>query len=358
MERKILVPLDGSPLAERILPYAVLLATNFTGEIILLRVLRKENRSIGELQAKSEKAKGYLERLKSALLGQWQSGNLLPQAVQVLVARSQPPLSSPQNTEEEWPYRVSTVVTSGDGVGQIIAAAEAQKVDLIAMSTHGRTGLNRLVSGSVTAGILHASRLPVLVVRPQADTEKMSLAEAFRNIPPNLLRKLIVVPLSGATLDEKALSLLTRPDAPAEAPVTLLEVVPNSEDMLYLVPMAMPGYISPDTTNLEEVEANARRYLAKLKSGPLSQRPQVNTHLLHGNPAEEILDYARKHGAGFIVMASHARTGVSRMALGSVTSDVILHSNGIPVIVVTAATRFNPENQPEFERSEDQPSPD
>lgn len=153
MYGKILVPLDGSPLAELALPHAEALAQGFESELLLVRVcppvsdpvefytfgegVTDNNR---ELQAQAEKnAKDYLRSLQEKLqLNHIKSGYFV-------LHRSVPEA--------------------------LLEMAATEGVDLIVMSTHGRSGLSRWVYGSVAAKVLQAAPCPVFLIRAKADTE-------------------------------------------------------------------------------------------------------------------------------------------------------------------------------------------
>jgi nucleotide-binding universal stress UspA family protein len=139
---RVLVPLDGSPLAEEVLQPTTQLAAAFDGELLLVRVVGPLDYSFAEgvpylregVGAQLSEARKYLEELADAV-----------RATGLTVATS---------AETGPPARVITDITRDRGV------------DLIAMATHGSTGLARLTMGSVTTGVLHRAHVPLLVIRP------------------------------------------------------------------------------------------------------------------------------------------------------------------------------------------------
>jgi nucleotide-binding universal stress UspA family protein len=143
MFKKILVPLDGSALAEAILPQVTELARVHGAELVILRVALAHafpgaDPTEAQLQAVRESEK-YLEGVEQSLKG----GGL----------------------------RVSSVVRYGQAAEEVLDHAAFAGTDLIAMSTHGRTGVSRWVLGSVTEKVLRASSTPLLLVRaPGAGT--------------------------------------------------------------------------------------------------------------------------------------------------------------------------------------------
>ena len=144
MYKKILVPLDGSERAEAILPYVEGLAQAYRAKMLLLRILEPEPFLLGSpatyyqfdlkrYQARAEEAESYLGHLCAKLRHEG-----LEATMQII---------------------------DGTPVTEIINVASRENVDLIAMASHGRTGLDRAIYGSVAAGILHNSDRPLLIIR-------------------------------------------------------------------------------------------------------------------------------------------------------------------------------------------------
>ena len=140
---RILIPLDGSHLAERVLPYAGALAQAFNAEIILTRVVSLPTTIYGMPEALPllvTEAHSY-ERQATDYLHEWQK-YLEHKGLRSRVVIAQPPVAE-----------------------SLLAMAHTQNVNLIAMSTHGRSGVRRWVYGSVTDRVLQASNVPILLVR-------------------------------------------------------------------------------------------------------------------------------------------------------------------------------------------------
>ncbi len=145
MYRKMLVPLDGSELAECVLPHARAIARGCAvKEIVLLRVVEPpptmgaEGIDVVALQQADQEAAGtYLARIESEL-----------------------------NAEG---FRVSSHVLAGRAAEAIGEFVHNNEVDLIALATHGRSGIGRLVFGSVADRVVRSASVPVLLVRPKAD---------------------------------------------------------------------------------------------------------------------------------------------------------------------------------------------
>ena len=144
MYKRILVPLDGSELAESALPHAAALARGLESQIRLVRVNIADEFVYGPAGQVAPYADEVLERDRQeavAYLGR-------------IRARLQHP-----------GLAVITEVLKGPVAQAIIEYAAAQQIDLIVMSTHGRSGLNRLIFGSVAEKVLQGARCPTLIVR-------------------------------------------------------------------------------------------------------------------------------------------------------------------------------------------------
>lgn len=144
MYHTILVPLDGSPLAEAILPYVETLARSYAAKVILTKVV--EPHAWGH-----QRPNAYVMSEAEALRGE-------TQAAETYLAIQRDKLS-----HKGIPSRVC--VTYGRVVESIINLARREEADLIAMASHGRTGLAHVFYGSVAAGVLHQIDRPLLLVR-------------------------------------------------------------------------------------------------------------------------------------------------------------------------------------------------
>jgi len=143
MYRKILVPLDGSPLAETILPHARTLARPEDAEIILLQV---------PLVPSSE----FLSRDPS----------LTSNIISSIENESQTYLKKEVAKLKSEGANVSSITREGPVAETILAVAKEIRADAIAMCTHGRTGVQRLLMGSITEDVVRLSPIPVILLHP------------------------------------------------------------------------------------------------------------------------------------------------------------------------------------------------
>ncbi len=146
MYSSILVPLDGSPRAERILPYVEEIAVKFGSRITLLQIVESGLTIVSPYDIAPYDA---LEESKRGL------------------AEAQSYLSGLEGSFRSKHIEVRSIVESGPIVMAISDVAERERCDLIAMASHGRTGLTRVFYGSVAAGVLHRVDRPLLLIRAQ-----------------------------------------------------------------------------------------------------------------------------------------------------------------------------------------------
>ena len=148
MYQRILVPLDGSPLAETILPRAQALAKALNSELILLRVT-----------------------LNPAAEFSFSDPILASNIIQEDEQESKTYINSKYSQIEKEGVRVSYLLRQGPVAETIVEVADLMLVDLIAMSTHGRSGIKRWLLGSVADRVTHISHVPVMLLRPESSNE-------------------------------------------------------------------------------------------------------------------------------------------------------------------------------------------
>lgn len=151
MFKKILVPLDGSDLAERALDVSIDMASCYGGEIILMEV-QEEGMDVGEAAVARATALATGSAAQAMEVFRHHAEAYLREVVEKRRAQTDVP--------------IQIVVAQGNPAESIVAQAQEMGVDLIVMSTHGRTGLRRFAFGSVTEDVLHHATCPVLVIRP------------------------------------------------------------------------------------------------------------------------------------------------------------------------------------------------
>ncbi len=145
MYNRILVPLDGSPVAEAVLPQAEMLAKCSDAEVVLLSVLSHPSIDY-YIPDPAMAVSAYVEQQRA-------SKEYLAHVAADLSAQG---------------LRVRTELCEGPVAEAILDYADSTQADLIAMSTHGRSGIGRFLLGSVAEKVIRSAKVPVLLVRPVA----------------------------------------------------------------------------------------------------------------------------------------------------------------------------------------------
>jgi nucleotide-binding universal stress UspA family protein len=294
----MLIPLDGSKTAEKVLPYARYLAGRLETPVELLAVV-----DIAELaaQVSPEKAR-FLDTVIND--SERQSKEYLSKIAATF------PGSSAKCT-----------IDKGKAEDVIIDRGEANTGMLIAMGTHGRSGINRWLLGSVAEKVLRGTTNPLLLVR--ATDEAKSEGEA--------ILKSVVVPLDGSEIAASVLPMVAGLAKNLGLEVELFRAF----NIPFSVYSAGDGYYAVNVEELiKEVSNEAREYLEK-KSAELKKLgvTKVTCSTKEGFGADEIISLGRKTPDNFIAMCSHGRSGVKRWVLGSVAETVVRHSED-PVLIV------------------------
>jgi nucleotide-binding universal stress UspA family protein len=308
MQPQILVPLDGSALAEGVLPYAVALARLSASTLVLLQVIPS--------------------RIALPSIG-WRAFERrdIQQAWAEAVTAARASLEQTADRLRADGLTVQTVVCIGDPASEILTSVtRTPGIRFIAMSTHGRTGLQRAVFGSVAEAVLHTAPVPVLLVRTHVDARPAAQTIAYTTI---------LVPLDVDAFAEPALEQACHLAAASGATLVLLTAVPDRDDLA----RATEGMVS--FAALGELQAVADRMMVELAAQ--AQRLEasglhVRTMLARGWPAEAILRAAAQEHADLIVMATHGRGGLQRLRLGSVALQVV-QAAVVPVLLVRRSER-------------------
>jgi len=195
--------------------------------------------------------------------------------------------------------------------------ARRNNIDLIVISTHGRSGIQRLSLGSVTDSLIRNTTIPVLVVKAPASYLNPQINHAFRRI---------VIPLDGSNLAEQILPhLMTLADLEG-AEITLLNVlIPQSYSQREIADPTLPWW--------EKDVALAQSYLFGI-AGDLRRKgiPVTTDIVISDHVAGAIGDFASRENADLIAIATHGRGGLSRVLHGSVAS-AVMHTARISMLV-------------------------
>lgn len=276
--RTVLVPLDGSPLGDRIVPHVERLLGREPYAVVLLRVVppaSSDDRSPEERLRERDLAEAHLLAVRHRL--------------------------------EQDGAAVTTLLREGDPAAEILCATDELAPAIVAMGSHGRGGLLRWLRGSVAEQVLRACHTPLLLVTPH---EAATGSSRFRRI---------LVPLDGSDRAEAVLPVVADLARRHEAEVVLLRV-------------ARPGpprpASAPDLPEPAELLADHGRRL-----GAQGVAARVVETL--GDPAGEILGVGEREQVDLIAMATHGRAGLERALEGSV-SEAVLRRARRPLLVLRA----------------------
>lgn len=296
--RQILVPLDGSALAESVLPAAAALAGGFGARVTLLHIV--EEHPPGTIHGQphltdADRAQAYLEEVARRPL-------FRDRVVDVHVHLPQ----------------------AGDVAESVVDHARELGTDLVVLSTHGKSGLRGFLFGSIAMRALQRGTTPILLVNPTAAGEA----------PPFVCRT-ILVPLDGTAAHEPALGVASALGRAWRAALHLEIVVPTvgtlSGDEV------VTGVLMPTAKRalLDLAERGAQEYVRRRAETLTAEGVPTTSHVSRGETATSLVDAANRVGADLVVMASHAKGALDAFWSGSLTPKVI-EKLGRPLLLVRA----------------------
>jgi nucleotide-binding universal stress UspA family protein len=284
--KTILVPLDGSALADRALPFAVTIAARAGWSIRLLR-------AVNTFPAPTEAAGLALVREARAELDAV-AARLVADGIQA-----------------------STRVVDKQAETAILDETADQDVVLVVMSTHGRSGLGRFVYGSVADTVLRYAPIGVLTVPPHG----LDTWPADQQIK-------IMVPLDSSELSKAVLEPASELADVLGGALLLASVVTFPHYAAYA-----EGYVFAEPDSDDNLLIQTRHSLEEIAARLRTDGRPVEVYARYGNPYFDIMAIARDHGAGLIVMATHGRGGTTRALLGSVATATIQQTD-VPIMLV------------------------
>jgi nucleotide-binding universal stress UspA family protein len=307
MYQTILVPLDGSRLAEWALPVAVHVArqTGASLQLVTIQIvlptmgvsagLATETWDPAAYDATLDYLKGVAQRIAAVHSG-----------------------------------AVTTTVRTGHGRGAstLLRHSKEAGADLIVLATHGYGPLKRLWLGSFADTVARRARIPVVLIRPQRDEEVDLSAE------PHFQR--ILVPLDGSAA---AATILEHSIAIGKGPLTEYTLFQSLSPIVGIGPEYLPVASPYDPAILRAREDQAKRYLEQSAEELRARRLRVQTVVTaEAFAAGAILDYAEANAMDLITLTTHGHGGPLRLILGSV-SDKVVRGAAIPVLLYRPPSR-------------------
>lgn len=279
MKESILVPLDGTPLAESVLPCALhYLANDSDRELWVVRAFDPLVGLIPDVSASA------VEVVRRQLHGE--AAHYLER-----VRHRHPAVS------------LNTQLLDGAPTDEIVRAARAHKCRLIIMASHGHSGAVRWLLGSVAEQVLRRTPCPVLLLRPPAPAVCQ-----FRHV---------LVAVDGSPASFQVANRLA-PFLSPGARVSLVHVVDE------WTRTHLPAFAQEHSQYLKQLEDRLRAIRVP--------ETETQVELLEGKPAETLCDWAHEQSCDLIALTTHGRTGFRRFWLGSVTAKLARHS-ACPLLV-------------------------
>lgn len=288
MFERTLIPLDGSPEAESVLPHMSKFIRKSGSELVLFRAFHAEPLlarmdTASLIERDLLEARKYIDGLVRRLAG------------------------------EGLPVRGRVV--QGSPAEAILRTASEERVTTIALSTHGRTGIGRWVLGSVAEEVVRASTVPVFVLRSTAA------------VPVRTGIRRILVPLDGSATAFSAAPFAAELARSVGAEMMVLHV---HQRMLAHAPSFAWSWVetAPTPSDADPYKV-AKAAVEDLAVGGLKVTPLT----VEGDPATRILESSFKEDIDLVVMATHGRDGLPRLFLGSV-AEKVLRRTAVPMILI------------------------
>jgi nucleotide-binding universal stress UspA family protein len=294
----VLVPLDGSLLAECVLPHVVAIARAFDAKVILLRVLDKNQASekaqlfdLLNWQINKTGAKLYLEKISASL----QKSGL----------------------------RIETAVLEGLVSESITEYALSRGIKLIILSSHGRSGLSQWGISSVTQKIIFSAPTSVFIIRAHQPAHSESIEQRYTRI---------LVPLDGSRRAENVLPMVTLLARFHQSRIHIVHVVKTPE-----MPRQMP-LTQEDMELSDRIVARNREeaihYLDQVRLHSPLDGIDVETCLLTSdNAAATIHELAEKENVDIVALSAHGYSGNNQWPYGGMVNNFILYSK-VPLLIV------------------------
>lgn len=305
MYSRILVPLDGSRLAESVLPVVERLASpsqecEAGATVLLLHIVERGAPSAvhGERHlTRVEDATPYLDELGAGM------------RVRGIAVETH-----------------AHPAPEGNVAGSIVDHGAELGADLIVLCTHGRGSMRDLLFGRIAQQVLRRGTIPVLLVRPRDEGR----------VDSPFTPRIVLVPLDGASPAEAALEPALEIAEHCGAGLRLISVVPTQETLRG--DRQAVGTLLPAATRaaLDLEEGDAHTYLARL-AADLSTRAvpglAISVEVHRGDVADALAEQAAAPDVGLVVMATHARAGLQAMWGGSVAAHLLARIH-VPILLI------------------------
>ena len=293
MYKKMLVLLDGSKLAEIVFTYAQELSARLNITLELLHVCSpQEAEQLPMRQA-------YMEHM-----------------AEILQSKAAEIRSKIEGKTQSKSVKARSKVLVGYPAEEILNYADKNNIDLIMLSTHGRSGIRMWDLGNVAHKVIHAAKVPIWLV-PSELREEI--------IWDKLPKRRMVIPLDGSKLSEEVIphAITIAKQRGAKSEIVLVYVEPI-EFALSVEQIKL----------LRATHLSMKKYLVDQAKRFSKEGISVRTKILRGEPASEIIDFVKHNPAQLIAMATHGRVGLSRMIFDNVAENILHLVKKTPIFLV------------------------
>ncbi len=281
--RRLLVTLDGSEFAEKVLPIAKALCQTYEAQLTLVSILRTR-RSL---------------QIKPSTQAQIEAGRLEKEAY----------LQSVIEKLSDNGIPIDFAIGIGPVAETVNSLSHELDADMILLSTHGRSGVSKWILGGIASKIIQLSATPLLLIRPTTNGD----------MPPPEFNRLLV-PLDGSEFAERVLPYVRAIDPSFNSTIILLAVPEIPEAATY-------GVVADAIEDLRlEAEEQAKTYLSNVAAALQEEGLSVHAIVTGSRPAETITQISKEEEADLIMMATHGRGGLDRVFVGSVAERVVHHT--------------------------------
>ena len=294
--QRILFPTDFSRCADQALEHAVFLAEKYDAEIHVLHAVTLFNDQPEVVNDEFEETEKMIKKLED-------------------IAELQ--LNKVSDAHEDDDMKIKKAQTRGiSAAPAILDYATENSIDLIVMGTHGRRGLGHFFLGSVAEEIVRVSECPVFTIR-----------EAETPTPPKSKEK-ILVPVDFSEHSQNALVNAKEIAKSYEAKIHLMHII---EETIH------PAYSLSGKSSIFDIVPNIKedceKRLKKMISEKIGDEVKTEIHIVSGQAANEIINFAKNNSMDLIVIATHGLTGLEHLLLGSTTEKVVRMSS-CPVFTI------------------------
>ncbi len=301
MIKHLLVPLDGSELAEASLPAAVYITKHFNNHVSLIHVIEENPPETihgqRHIQTEAEAAE-YLNGIKSKYF--------------------------PKNPLVEIHVHIENVKNIAPS---IVSHAKEFSSDMIVLCTHGKGGLADYMVGSIAQQVIAFQTVPVLLIQPSDENQVKEFS-----------CEKILIPLDGNIEHEQGLKYAEVLAGHCKQSLHLLLVVPNFEDLKGEIAAAGKFLRSAVSEYLEISEENAIGYLTPHVKHFEKKNIPIVAEICRGDPSSIIVETADELGSDLILVGTHGKAGMEAFWSASVAPKIINHTK-IPLLLVPAVSK-------------------